>query len=97
MFEEFSVLSFLNRANRSPQDPDSVFFQNAQLGELYSAVEGRLPSKAKENAIGLLFLYDFLNVFCGYGEQVYLGTWLGVCLNRCNVRVDEDNFYPFLP
>ncbi len=89
MHKQLAVLGVHDCLDGSAEHLYIIFLKNTGAIQLHATVESRLSAKGKQDAVGLLLLYDLLHKIRGHGKEIYLvGKTLG-CLHRRDIGVDE--------
>jgi len=73
-----------------------MLLQYSSFREFHAAVESGLSAKSKEDTVRFLFANDLLYVVSCYRKKVDLDAFLRVCLNRCDIWINENNLNSFL-
>ena len=91
LLEQFTVLSALDRLERSAQDFNLTLFQDAFLGKLNRQVQARLTAQSRNDGVGTFETDDLGNVFQRQRLHVNLVRDMGVGHDGSGVRVGEDH------
>ena len=87
--EEVAVLRVHDGFHGSAQHLDAILLQDAFLIQFRATVQGRLPAKGQQDAVGTLLLDDTLHEVRSNGEEIHLVGNAFRGLNRCDVGVDQ--------
>ena len=93
--EFFPVFGQDDGRHRGAEDPHFIFFQNSLFFQPEPAVKRRLSTERKANTVRSLFADDFFHEILVNRQKVNLVGQRLRSLERCDVRIDQNDFFPF--
>src|SRR3989344_8528634 len=91
LHKEVAVFGVANRCDRRAENADAVSLQGAGFFERETEIERGLTAETKQYPVWPLFLNDLCCKLFGEGKKVHdTGKFL-IRLNRCDVRIDEND------
>ena len=95
--KQVAVFRVHDRFDGRTEDLHAVFGQRPARVQLRPAVQRRLSAESQQDAVGLFFLNHFLHKIGSNRQEVNLVCHAFRCLNRRNVRIQQNRADAFFP
>lgn len=88
--EKIPVFRFPNRLDRGSKHASTVMLENLIIVKRQTALKGCLSAKTEQHAVRSFLLDHPFYKICGNRQKIYLIRQIIGCLNRCDVRIDQN-------